>query len=867
LEKLVSENAEHVADEVDSSDEIESRPPNIPEELAILPLFNVVIYPLTVVPLAVGQEQSIKLIDEAVLGERMIGLVTLKNEQERPEPITADDFYEVGTAALVHRLLRLPDNTLRVAVQGVERVQIEEIIQTEPYFRARVRVVADETSDDIETQALMRNVIHLAGQILQLLPNQNEELQAQLLNEDDPRRLAYLVAVSLLFRSSVAERQEILALAGVREKLARLGEILTRELSVLQLGQQIQSQVQTGIDKSQREYLLREQMRAIRKELGESDENAAEVERLRAAIADAGMSAEAQSQAGRELDRLAQMPPAAAEYGVIRTYLEMLISLPWRKRSADQLDVNRAQQVLDEDHYDLEEIKGRILEYLAVRELRRARLGEEALSTKGAILCFAGPPGVGKTSLGRSIARAMGREFIRLSLGGMRDEAEIRGHRRTYIGAMPGSIIQTIRRAGVNNPVFMLDEVDKLGSDFRGDPSSALLEVLDPEQNNAFRDHYLDVAWDLSTVMFIATANTLQTIPPPLLDRMEVIQLSGYTMREKLEIARRYLLPEQLREHVLTEADVQVTDAALRVAIEEYTREAGVRNLEREIANICRKVAVEIARSDGGRKQQGQAGPEMLEPSLSDNQPPSASLVGRSPIVVDADKARAYLGKQRFFAEVSERIDRPGIVTGLVWTPVGGDIIFIESTRMPGGKGFTLTGQLGDVMKESARAALSWVRAEAERLAIDPRFFDENDLHMHVPAGAIPKDGPSAGIAMTTSLVSLLTGRPVKENLAMTGEITLRGKVLPIGGVKEKVLAAHRAGIRTVILPKRNEHDIDDIPDEVRRELTFVFADRMEEVLEAALSENAVEPPVQSDSEKPADVNVQGPAEAVDAID
>jgi ATP-dependent Lon protease len=852
---VVSEIAE-LADDAESFDEAESRPPNIPEELAILPLFNVVIYPQTVVPLAVGQEQSIKLIDEAVLSERMIGLVTLKNEQERPDPIAPADFYEIGTAALVHRLLRLPDNTLRVAVQGVARIQIEEIIQTEPYFRARVRVLETEAGDDIEIQALMRNVITLAEQILQLLPNQSEELQSQIVNEDDPSRLAYLVAVSLLFRSSVAERQEILALNGVREKLARLAEILTRELSVLQLGQQIQSQVQSGIDKNQREYLLREQMRAIRKELGEGDENAAEVDRLRAAIADAGMSAEAQSQAGRELDRLAQMPPAAAEYGVIRTYLEMLISLPWRKRSADQLDVNRAQQVLDEDHYDLAEIKRRILEYLAVRELRRARLGEDALNTKGAILCFAGPPGVGKTSLGRSIARAMGREFIRLSLGGMRDEAEIRGHRRTYIGAMPGSIIQTIRRVAVNNPVFMLDEVDKLGNDWRGDPSSALLEVLDPEQNNSFRDHYLDVAWDLSSVMFIATANTLQTIPPPLLDRMEVIQLSGYTVREKLEIARRYLLPEQLREHVLTEDDIVVTDDALRVAIEEYTREAGVRNLEREIANICRKVAVQVAARPGMGDGDGGLG----------KTPPTPNPHLPSPILVTAEKAREYLGKQRYFAELSERIDRPGIVTGLVWTPVGGDIIFIESTRMPGGKGFTLTGQLGDVMKESARAALSWVRAEAERLGIDPRFFEHNDIHMHVPAGAIPKDGPSAGIAMTTSLVSLLTGRPIKENLAMTGEITLRGKVLPIGGVKDKVLAAHRAGIRTIILPKRNESDIDEIPEEARRELLFVFADRMEEVLDAALSPRAVEPPVVSNDQAQADVPVQSTTDVVDSI-
>ncbi len=838
----MSENEEHPAIELTQQNELKGQAPAVPEELAILPLFNVVIYPLTVIPLGVGQEQSIQLIDEAVLGERMIGLVTLKSEQERPEHITAEDYYQIGTAAVVHRLLRLPDNTLRVAVQGIERIEIVEIIATEPYIRARVRVIADEITDDLETQALMSNLINLAQQILQLLPNPSEELQTQIINEDDPRRLAYLLAVSLLFRSSVAERQEVLALTSVRAKLERLSEILTRELSVLQLGQRIQSQVQSGIDKSQREYLLREQLRAIHEELGEGDENAAEVERLRKAIAEAGMSPEALAQAEREVDRIAQMPSAAAEYGVIRTYLEMLLSLPWQKRSDDQLDINHAQQVLDEDHYDLEKIKQRILEYLAVRALRQERLGEGATNPKGAILCFVGPPGVGKTSLGRSIARAMGRQFIRLSLGGVRDEAEIRGHRRTYIGAMPGSIIQTIRRVGVNNPVFMLDEIDKLGSDFRGDPSSALLEVLDPEQNNSFRDHYLDVAWDLAPVMFIATANTLQTIPPPLLDRMEVIQLPGYTLREKLEIARRYLLPEQIYEHALSAADLEVTDDALRVAIEDYTREAGVRNLEREIANICRKVAVEIARA-------------------TDVQ--TLNL----PIVVDADKAREYLGKQRYFAEVPERIDRPGIVTGLVWTPVGGDIIFIEATRMPGGKGFTLTGQLGDVMKESARAALSYVRAEAARLGVDPQFFDHSDIHMHVPAGAIPKDGPSAGIAMTTALASLLTGRPVRDNIAMTGEITLRGKVLPIGGVKEKVLAAHRAGLRTIILPHRNEPDIDDIPEEVRRELTFVFADRMEEVLAAALSPRTTEPPVEpTNGRDQPEVQVQDTGEAVETV-
>jgi ATP-dependent Lon protease len=936
-----SEHDQKLNDVLSMSD-LKSQPPEVPQELAILPLFNVVIYPLTVVPLAVGQEQSIKLIDEAMASGRMIGLMALKNEDERPEHITPEDFYQIGTAGMVHRLLRLPDDTLRVAIQGIERIEIEEIIQTEPYIRARVRVLHDEIETDIEIEALMRNLVNLATQILQLLPNPSEELQTQIINEEDPRRLAYLLAVTLLFRSDVIERQEILEIDDVREKLERLTEILNRELSVLQLGQQIQSQVQSGIDKNQRDYLLREQLRAIRKELGEDEENQVEAERLRKAIDEAGMSAEAREQAERELSRLAQMPPAAAEYGVIRSYIEWLTSMPWQVRSDDELDLDHAQQVLDEDHYDLEKIKARILEYLAVRELRQVRLGKDTANQKGAIICFVGPPGVGKTSLGRSIARAMNRKFIRISLGGVRDEAEVRGHRRTYIGAMPGTIIQTIKRVGVNNPVFMLDEIDKLGSDFRGDPSSALLEVLDPEQNVSFRDHYLDVAWDLSSVMFIATANNLQTIPAPLLDRMEVINLSGYTLREKMEIARRYLLPEQMKEHALTEADIQVTDEALQVAIEEYTREAGVRNLEREIANICRKVAVELAKhrelvedseatgesqaetpstnnaNDNASASVMHAAPVFGQPLPTAKKPkqempvqfdlwgdvmatnpledyeyeepepepikepepepepvqappaetpeaePEAANTKTSvripspeqPVLIDADTAREYLGKRRYFSEVSERIDRPGIVTGLVWTPVGGDIIFIEATAMSGSKGFTLTGQLGDVMKESASAALSWVRAEAERLQIDPRFYEKHDIHLHVPAGAIPKDGPSAGIAMATVLVSLLTGRPVRDGVAMTGEITLRGKVLPIGGVKEKVLAAHRAGLTTIILPKRNEPDIDDIPDEVRQELNFVFVDRVEEVLETALRERVTEPPI-APAATESDVTVQ----------
>ncbi len=640
---------------------------------------------------------------------------------------------------------------------------------------------------------------------------------------------------------------------------------------MLQIGQQIQGQVNEEVNKTQREYILRQQLQAIQRELGEDDSNAAEIQRFREAIDKANMPQEARETAERELNRLSRMNPAAPDYSIARTYLEMLTTLPWTVSTEDQLNVGIAKQVLDEDHYDLEEIKERILEFLAVRELRRERLNENAVDrpSEGAILCFVGPPGVGKTSLGRSIARAMDRKFMRISLGGLRDEAEIRGHRRTYIGAMPGTIIQSLRRVEVNNPVFMLDEIDKLGADFRGDPASALLEVLDPEQNNAFRDHYLDVAFDLSNVMFIATANSLQPIPAPLRDRMEIIQLSGYTLQQKLEIAKRYLLPEQLQKHALTAADVVVTDEALRVTIEEYTREAGVRNLEREIATLCRKVATEVVArkdapqllSDNGTPSNGAHDAAMFalpSPAETTEQAPAPG-----PIVVDEARARRYLGKQAFFAEVSERTERPGVVTGLVWTPVGGDIIFIEATKMPGGKGFMLTGQLGEVMRESARAALSYVRAEAASLGLPRDFFNGIDIHLHVPAGAIPKDGPSAGIAMTTALASLLTGRPVKDDVAMTGEVTLRGKVLPIGGLKEKVLAAHRAGIKTVILPKRNERDLDEIPDDLRADMQFIAVDHVEEVLKAALREQPVEPPV----EEPRGVQQPGGPPIREAID
>ncbi len=827
--------------------------PDIPEELALLPIFNNIVYPMTIIPLAIGQEQSIKLIDDALMASRMIGLVSLRNTDARPEQITPQDFYTIGCAANVHRLLKMPDGTLRVAVQGVERFEIVEITQTEPYFRARIRVMPDVTEPGLEVEALMRNLQGLVTQMAQLVPQFPEELQMAVINEDDPRRLAYLMA--LYTRMELAERQAILEENSVRRKLERLSEILRREVQVLQIGQQIQGQVNEEVNKSQREYILRQQLAAIQRELGEDDTNAAEIERFREAIEKANMPQEARETVERELNRLSRMNPAAPDYSIARTYLEMLTTLPWAASSEDQLNVAIAKQVLDEDHYDLEEIKERILEFLAVRELRRSRLNDATVDkpSEGAILCFVGPPGVGKTSLGRSIARAMDRKFMRISLGGLRDEAEIRGHRRTYIGAMPGTIIQSLRRVGVNNPVFMLDEIDKLGSDFRGDPASALLEVLDPEQNNAFRDHYLDVAFDLSNVMFIATANSLQPIPGPLRDRMEIIQLSGYTLQQKLEIAKRYLLPEQMQKHALTPADVTVTDGALRVAIEEYTREAGVRNLEREIATLCRKVATElvtrasrVSSSDAAAPLAEHTGDGALFPLPTPDEAAGTSApAAPEPIVVDEERARRYLGKQSFFAEVAERTERPGVVTGLVWTPVGGDIIFIEATKMPGSKGFMLTGQLGEVMRESARAALSYVRAEAQALGLPRDFFNGIDIHLHVPAGAIPKDGPSAGIAMTTALVSLLTGRPVRDDVAMTGEVTLRGKVLPIGGLKEKALAAHRAGIKTVILPQRNERDLDEIPEELRSQMQFVPVDHVDEVLRIALREQPVEPPVE----------------------
>ena len=788
----------------------------IPTELPILPLRNVVVFPFPVLlPVAVDQPRSVRLVDDAALGDRIIGLVAMKDPSV-PQP-GPGEVYTTGTAALIHRLFKLPDGSVRLFVTGVERIRIKEFTQTEPYLRARVEVALDVVEETLEVEALMRNTIELFRRLVELMPHLPEELVMAAASIDDPRQLIYLVASSI--RMEVPDAQEILEIDDVRGKLQKLMVTLNRELEVLELGKKIQAEAQSEMSKMQREYFLREQLKAIKKELGEEDERATEIEELRQKIEAAGMPEEAEKEAKRELDRLSKLPTAAAEYSVIRTYLDWLVNLPWNVATEDNLDIARARQVLDEDHYDLEDIKERILEYLAVRKLKLERKEEREKEEvtdyirrerEGVILCFVGPPGTGKTSLGQSIARALGRKFVRQSLGGMRDEAEIRGHRRTYIGALPGRIIQALRRVGTKNPVFMLDEVDKVGKDWRGDPASALLEVLDPEQNREFRDHYLDVPFDLSQVMFITTANILETIPPALRDRMEILRLSGYTEEEKIKIAQGYLIPRQIRENSLRPDEIEFTEGALRKIIREYTLEAGVRNLEREIGSVCRKVATRVAEGQEGK------------------------------VVVTEENLSDYLGKPKYFPQAAERLEMPGVAIALAWTATGGDILFVEATKMPGKKGFMLTGQLGDVMKESAQAALSYVRSKAEELGIDRNFFEEHDIHLHVPAGAIPKDGPSAGVTMATALASLLTDRPVKPDVGMTGEITLRGKVLPIGGVKEKVLAAHRAGLKTVILPKRNEKDLDDIPAEVREEMTFVLADTVDEVLGAALCDRRV---------------------------
>lgn len=782
--------------------------PSLPAELPVLPIRGLVIYPLTVMPLNIGQPRSIRLVDEAATStNRLIGIVTIKDE--KVEEAGPDDVYTTGTVAIIHRLLRAPDNTVRLIVQGIDRIRIKEFSAVEPYLRARVTVAPEQVEKTIQVEALMRNTIELFRRLVSLAPHLPEELLVAALNVDDPRQLVYILATSL--RMELKDAQELLELDAVADKLTKLNTLLTKELEVLELGKKIQSQAQGELEKTQREYILREQLKQIKKELGEEDEQAVEIKEYEKRIAEAKMSPEAEKEAKRELGRMRTMPPAAAEYHVIKTYLDWLVDLPWSKTTEDNLDITRARQILDEDHYDLKDVKARILEYLAVRKLRLERGGdEEAKTYKGSILCFVGPPGVGKTSLGQSIARALGRKFIRMSLGGMHDEAEIRGHRRTYIGALPGRIIQSLKRAESRNPVMMLDEVDKIGADFRGDPSSALLEVLDPAQNKTFRDHYLDVDFDLSQVIFICTANQLDPIQPALRDRMETLTLSGYTEDEKLHIAKGYLTPRQISENGLKPEEIQFEDDAVRQIARDYTREAGVRNLERNIGSVCRKVATYIA----------------------EGKP--------TPIVVDKEKVAELLGKPKFYGEVAERLTIPGVATGLAWTPVGGDILFIEATKMPGAKGFVVTGQLGEVMKESAQAALSYVRSKAKELGLEEKFFEHSDIHLHIPEGATPKDGPSAGVAMATAIASLLTDRLVKSDVAMTGEITLRGRVLPVGGIKEKVLAAHRAGLKTVILPKRNEKDLDDLPDQVRQEMKFIFAEEVSDVFTAALGAKRV---------------------------
>jgi ATP-dependent Lon protease len=795
----------------------------IPEELAILPLRGVVVYPLTFQALNVGQPRSIQLVDDATVGKQMIGLVASRDpELEEPGP---DDVYGVGVAARIHRMIKAPDDTIRLLVQGVERVEIEEWVTEVPYLRARVLPRPDQEMEaELEIEALMRNAVDLLRRLVSLVSQLPDELITAAINLDDPRQLVYFIATNI--RMEIDDAQLILELDSVRDKLLKMTSLMTKELEVLELGRKIQTEARSEMEKMQRDFFLREQMKAIRKELGEEDEHSVEIEEYRRKIAEAGMPDEAQREALRELTRLERMPPQSAEYSVIKTYLDWLTEMPWQSSTEDKLDIRHAREVLNEDHYDLEDIKDRILEYLAVRKLREERRGEREAAQidkireerEGVILCFVGPPGTGKTSLGRSIARAMGREFIRMSLGGMRDEAEIRGHRRTYIGAMPGRVIQGLRRVGTRNPVFMLDEVDKLGADWRGDPSSALLEVLDPEQNRDFRDHYLDVPFDLSQVMFITTANMLSPIPAPLRDRMEILELDGYTEDEKVSIAQQYLLPRQILENSLRRDEILVDEGAMRAIIRDYTREAGVRNLERRIGTICRKVATRVAQEEGVQ------------------------------VEVRAEDVVEYLGKPRFYYEAADRTEVPGVATGLVWTPSGGDITFVEATRMRGNRRVILTGKLGDVMKESAQAALSYVRSKAEELNLADDLLLKSDIHIHVPAGAVPKDGPSAGVTIATALVSLLTGRSVRADVAMTGEITLRGQVLPVGGVKQKVLAAARVGIPTVILPERNEPDLEEVPDEVRKGLKFVFVDCVDEVFETALRDSADDPEEQGDS-------------------
>jgi ATP-dependent Lon protease len=767
----------------------------LPEILPILPLFDAVLFPKMVLPLVVMQGESIQLIDEAMSKDRMIGLVVAKTNAVK-RIYGAEDLYDIGTAALILKMAKTEDNRAQLLVQGISRFRISDFIEGKPYQMGHIEQLYDKFERDKEAEALISNILGMFTRIVEISPGMPQEVAGVAKSITEPGILADMVTSTI--NSTAEEKQKILALSDVKTRLQEVLKLVTYQLEILELGNKIQTQVKGDMDQRQREYYLREQMSAIKKELGEKDENTVEVDEYRAKIEAKKLPEIAKKEADRELNRLARMHPSSSEYTVSSTYLDWLTALPWNEATEDALDIKKARKILDDDHFGLEKAKKRILEYLAVRKLNP--------DSKGPILCFAGPPGTGKTSLGHSIARALGRKFVRISLGGVRDEAEIRGHRRTYVGALPGRIIQGIRRAETNNPIFMLDEIDKVGADFRGDPSAALLEVLDPEQNYSFSDHYLDVPFDLSKVMFITTANILDTIPPALRDRMEVLQLLGYTEDEKIKIANKYLIPRQRKEHGLKNGQIVFSRGAVRHIIGGYTREAGLRNLEREIASVCRGVASKIAEGEADA------------------------------VTINVVNIPKYLGPVKFMPESKSRTSVPGVATGLAWTQAGGEILFIEAIAMKGKKGLTLTGQLGDVMKESATAALSFIRSKAKSLGIDEEFFENHDIHIHIPAGAIPKDGPSAGVTMLTALVSLLTDKPIRKDFAMTGEITLRGEVLPVGGIKEKVLAAHRAGIKTILLPKWNQKDLEeDIPKKVRKEIEFLFADKMTDVLKIAL--------------------------------
>jgi ATP-dependent Lon protease len=771
--------------------------PQLPQALPVLPLRDTVAFPDTMLPLAIGQERSIQLVDDALAGNRMLVMVaSTEPEVEQPEP---DQLYRVGVVGVVARMIKVPDGTVRILVQCGQRVELGDFVATAPYLIARITEAPDELVQSEELEGLRRNVQSTFSRIIEDLPYLPEELQLAVANLDDPAELAHLIGGAL--RIKTEEKQRLLEERNVTRRLRLLSEILARELELVEIGSRIQTQVHSEMERGQREYFLRQQLRAIQEELGEVDEQQAEAEELRKQLEEANLPEQARTAADRELSRFERLPPQSAEHGVIRSYLEWLATLPWSRSTTDNLDLKHARTVLDRDHYDIERVKDRILEFLAVR-----KLNPEARSS---IVLFLGPPGVGKTSLGRSIAAAMERAFERISVGGVRDESEIRGHRRTYIGAMPGTIVRAVRDAGSNNPVLMIDEIDKMGADFRGDPASAMLEVLDPEQNSTFRDHYLDLPFDLSNVFFICTANQVDTIPPALLDRMEVIELSGYTHEEKREIARRYLVPRQMERNGLTRSRIEFLKTALDRIIEGYTREAGVRALEREIGSICRKVARQFA-----------------------------ERARRSKRTIRPETVTELLGKPRFEQEVKRRTSEPGVATGLAWTPVGGDVLFVEAVAYPGDGKLQITGQVGDVMKESAAAALSYVRSLADG-DIPPEWFEEHDIHVHVPAGAIPKDGPSAGVTMATAIASRVTGRPVRADTAMTGEITLTGMVLPIGGLKEKALAAQRAGINRIVIPRRNERDIDDIPETLRKRMKFTLVDHVDEVLQTALQKSA----------------------------